>query len=109
MNKFGSSPNTRDFRKVMNEVSGGKTARPRPGFAETVKRELDAAKLAVRYEKPALLSVDSKVEDKRQYVARIPHASANFSARLARIAPPGDAQSVAVRAQLSAQDAVRIS
>jgi hypothetical protein len=39
---------------------------------------LDAAKSAVRYEKPALLSVDSKVEDKRQYVARISHPSANL-------------------------------
>ena len=37
---------------------------------------LDAAKSAVRYEKPALSSVDSKVEDKRQYVARIHHPSA---------------------------------
>jgi hypothetical protein len=32
---------------------------------------------AVRYEKPALSSVDSKVEDKRQHVARIPHPRAN--------------------------------
>ena len=42
-----------------------------------MEMRLDAAKSAVRYEKPALSSAHSKVEDKRQYVARIPHPSAN--------------------------------
>src|SRR6187200_2353273 len=40
---------------------------------------LDAAKAAIRFEKPALSAVDSKVEDKRKsYVVRVPYQPKDF-------------------------------
>jgi hypothetical protein len=53
---------------------------------ETMPMEmrLDAAKSAVRYEKPALASVDNTIDDKRSTIARVPDPATDATEWLQR-------------------------
>jgi type II secretory pathway component PulM len=65
-------------------------------MALPLEQRLAAAQTAIRFEKPALSVVDSRIEDKREYVARMPQPEPTPEAWMAQYGslkgPRGDGE-----------------